>query len=67
MSADLKKSDLTRISNALARTLGVRWCGNCRADRKVAGGKWITPSRWICASCADVRAARLRELGKGGA
>lgn len=47
----------TRVNDAVARNLGVRWCSGCNADKPAAG--FIKKGcRWICAGCQLRRKTR---------
>ena len=45
----------TRVTDAIAKNVGFRWCSTCNADKPAAG--FIKKGcRWICAGCQVRRA-----------
>ncbi len=42
--------EITRITAAIAKNVGIRWCSTCQMDRAADGFKRIN-GRWICADC----------------
>ena len=58
----------TRVSNAIERNLGTRWCSSCQTDRPATGGKWSLDKlgkrrRWRCAACLHRAANKLPHKG----
>jgi hypothetical protein len=52
-------ADNTRVTDAIAKNIGIRWCSSCNADRAAAGFKKIG-ARWVCAGCQVRRKAGSR-------
>lgn len=52
--------DNARVTDAIAKNLGVRWCSSCQRD-KPADGFRKQGCRWRCADCQTIR----RNLRKG--
>lgn len=49
----------TRITDAIAKNLGIRWCSGCNRDKSAAG--FVKQGcRWRCADCHALR--RLRKV-----
>jgi ribosomal protein L40E len=46
-----------RVTDAVARNVGIRWCSSCNAD-KPAEGFIKKGCRWICAGCQLRRKTR---------
>lgn len=40
----------TRVTDAIARSTGKRWCSSCQMDRAADGFRKIN-SRWFCSDC----------------
>lgn len=49
--------DNARVTDAIARNVGVRWCSSCNSD-KPADGFIKLGCRWICPGCQVRRANR---------
>lgn len=52
--------ETARITEAIARNTGRRWCSSCQADKPIEGGQ-RQGCRWRCAACH----ARSKVLKKG--
>lgn len=39
-----------RVTDAIAKNVGIRWCSSCNSDKPAEGFRKIGP-RWICSGC----------------
>lgn len=63
----MSNTENARVSEAIARNVGIRWCTSCNSDKPAEGFKKIGV-RWICAGC-QVRRKSLMPgtwIGNGG-
>lgn len=40
----------TRVTDAIAKNVGIRWCSSCQMDKPEPGFKKIS-TRWVCPGC----------------
>jgi hypothetical protein len=53
-------AECTRVTAAMAKNVGIRWCSSCQSDKPAEGFKLVGGGtrRWICGSCAQGRKER---------
>jgi formylmethanofuran dehydrogenase subunit E len=49
----------TRVTDAIAKNIGIRWCSSCQHDKPEAGFKKMN-GRWVCPGCQARRKAGSR-------
>lgn len=54
------ESDTVRITDAVARSMGTRWCSSCQSHQPADTGRWLLNKRgvrhmWRCAACTARR------------
>lgn len=54
------ESDTARITDAIARSMGTRWCSSCQSHQPADAGTWVLNKRgvrqlWRCSGCVARR------------
>lgn len=53
----MSTSETTRVTEAIARNVGIRWCATCQRDKPAASFVKLNASRMVCADCMARRTA----------
>jgi hypothetical protein len=61
-------AETTRVTAAIAKNVGFRWCSSCQADKPADGFRLIGggTKRWICGGCVAGRKERSFAHRGGG-
>lgn len=53
----MSNTENARVTDAIAKNVGIRWCTSCNSDKPAEGFK-KQGVRWICAGCLQRRKDR---------
>lgn len=64
----MSRDQTQRLTEAITRSMGTRWCSSCCADRPADDGKWSLDKtgkrrRWRCAACLHRALNKLPHKG----
>lgn len=51
LADDTYSADSVRVTEAIARNVGIRWCSTCQRDKPADSFVRINASRLVCADC----------------
>ena len=57
LADDTYSADSVRVTDAIARNVGIRWCSTCQSDRPADTFVRLNAHRLVCADCYKRRTA----------